>query len=160
MFWIGLTESWTWGVKKKIVDSTWFSYSQHVVVTQVCSGVISLEGESPDYCKVPCKRPSPLKHKFLRKVGGGRLLGILPFVQSIIQPLKVTPKDLNSNKNPIYSNFKTKGKRKLVIFKHTHPVYLSQSQTGHIATENHSQNFRFPLALLLRFIVSFSSSLK
>ena len=41
------------------------------------------------YCKVPCKRPPPLKHKFLRKVGGGRLLGILPFVQSIIQPLKV-----------------------------------------------------------------------
>ena len=40
-------------------------------------------------CKVPCKRPLPLKHKFLRKVGGGRLLGILPFVQSIIQPLKV-----------------------------------------------------------------------
>ena len=34
------------------------------------------------YCKVPCK------HKILRKVGGGRLLGILPFVQSIIQPLK------------------------------------------------------------------------
>ena len=33
--------------------------------------------------------PSPRKHKFLRKVGGGRLLGILPFVQSIIQPLKV-----------------------------------------------------------------------
>ena len=30
-----------------------------------------------------------LKHKILRKVGGGRLLGILPFVQSIIQPLKV-----------------------------------------------------------------------
>ena len=53
-----------------------------------------------------------------------------------------------------------KGKRKLVIFKHTHPVYLSQSKTGHIATENHSHNFRFPLALLLRFIVSFSSSLK
>ena len=46
------------------------------------------------YCKVPCKRPPPpppppLKHKFLRKVGGGRLLGVLPFVQSIIQPLKV-----------------------------------------------------------------------
>ena len=53
-----------------------------------------------------------------------------------------------------------KGKRKLVIFKHTHPVCLSQSKTGHIATENHSLNFRFPLALLLRFIVSFSSSLK
>ena len=70
------------------------------------------------------------------------------------------PKDLNSNKNPIYLNFKTKGKRKLVIFKHTHPVYLSQSKTGHIATENHSHNFQFPLALLLRFIVSFSSSLK
>ena len=67
---------------------------------------------------------------------------------------------MNSNKNPIYPNFKTKGKRKLVIFKHTHPVYLSQSKTGHIATENHSHNFRFPLALLLRFIVSFSSSLK
>ena len=67
---------------------------------------------------------------------------------------------MNSNKNPIYSNFKTKGKRKLVIFKHTNPVYLSQSKTGHIATENHSHNFRFPLALLLRFIVSFSSSLK
>ena len=33
--------------------------------------------------------PPPLKHKFLRKVGGGRLLSILPFVQSIIQPLKV-----------------------------------------------------------------------
>ena len=33
--------------------------------------------------------PPPLKHKFHRKVGGGRLLGILPFVQSIIQPLKV-----------------------------------------------------------------------
>ena len=33
--------------------------------------------------------PPPLKHKFLRKVGGGRLLGILPFVQSIIQPSKV-----------------------------------------------------------------------
>ena len=114
------------------------------------------------YCKVPCKRPPPLKHKFLRKVGGGRLLGILPFVQSIIQPLKVqvNTKDLNSNKNPIYTNFKTKGKRKLVIFKHTHPVYLSQSETGHIATKNHSHNFRFPLALLLRFIVSFSSSLK
>ena len=63
---------------------------------------------------------------------------------------------MNSNKNPIYSHFKTKDKRKLVIFKHTHPVYLSQSQTGHIATENHSHNFRFPLALLLRFIVSFS----
>ena len=30
-----------------------------------------------------------LKHKFLRKVGGGCLLGILLFVQSIIQPLKV-----------------------------------------------------------------------
>ena len=42
-----------------------------------------------NYCKVPCKRPPPLKHKFLRKVGGGRLLGILPFVQSIIQPLRV-----------------------------------------------------------------------
>ena len=45
------------------------------------------------YCKAPCKRPPPppppFKHKFLRKVGGGRLLGILPFVQSIIQPLKV-----------------------------------------------------------------------
>ena len=41
------------------------------------------------YCKVPCKRPPPLKHKFHGKVGGGRLLGILPFVQSIIQPLKV-----------------------------------------------------------------------
>ena len=110
----------------------------------------------------PPPPPPPLKHKFLRKVGGGRLLGILPFVQSIIQPLKVqvNTKDLNSNKNPIYSNFKTKGKRKLVIFKHTHPVYLSQSKTGHIATENHSHNFRFPLALLLRFIVSFSSSLK
>ena len=67
---------------------------------------------------------------------------------------------MQSNKYPIYSNFKTKGKTKLVIFKHTHPVYLSQSKTGHIATENHSHNFRFPLALLLRFIVSFSSSLK
>ena len=67
---------------------------------------------------------------------------------------------MNLNKNPIYSNFKTKGKRKLVIFRHTHPVYLYQSKTGHIATENHSHNFRFPLALLLRFIVSFSSSLK
>ena len=33
--------------------------------------------------------PHPPKHKFLRKVGGGRLLCILPFVQSIIQPLKV-----------------------------------------------------------------------
>ena len=41
------------------------------------------------YCKVPCKRPPHLEHKFLRKVGGGRLLGILPSVQSIIQPLKV-----------------------------------------------------------------------
>ena len=41
------------------------------------------------YCKVPCKCPPPLKHTFLRKVGGGRLLGILPFVQSIIQSLKV-----------------------------------------------------------------------
>ena len=41
------------------------------------------------YCKVPYKRPPPLKHKFLRKVGGGCLLGILPSVQSIIQPLKV-----------------------------------------------------------------------
>ena len=117
------------------------------------------------YCKVPCKRPPPpppLKHTFLGKVGGGRLLGILTFVKSIIQPLryKLTPKDLNSNQNPIYSNFKTKDKRKLVIFKHTHPIYLSQSKTGHIATENHSHSFRFPLALLLRFIVSFSSSLK
>ena len=37
----------------------------------------------------PPPPPSPLKHKFLTKVGGGRLLGILPFVQSIIQPLKV-----------------------------------------------------------------------
>ena len=62
---------------------------------------------------------------------------------------------MNLNKNPIDSNFKTKGKRKLVIFKHTHPVYLSQSKTGHIATENHSHNFRFPLALLSRLIVSF-----
>ena len=67
---------------------------------------------------------------------------------------------MNSKKNPIYSDVKTKGKRKLVIFKHTDPVYLSQSKTGHIATENRSHNFRFPLALLLRFIVSFSSSLK
>ena len=33
--------------------------------------------------------PTPLKHTFLWNVGGGRLLGILPFVQSIIQPLKV-----------------------------------------------------------------------
>ena len=37
----------------------------------------------------PPPPPPPLKHKFLRKVGGGRLLGNLPFVQSIIQPLKV-----------------------------------------------------------------------
>ena len=37
----------------------------------------------------PPSPPPPLKHKFLRKVGGGRLLGILPFVQSIIQLLKV-----------------------------------------------------------------------
>ena len=104
----------------------------------------------------------PLKHKFLRKVGGGRLLGILPFVQSVIQPLKVqfNTKKLEFKQKSIHSNFKMKGKRKLVIFKHTHPVYLSQSKTGHIATENHSHNFRFPLALLLRFIVSFSSSLK
>ena len=41
------------------------------------------------YCKVPCKRPTPLSTIFFRKVGGGRLLSILPFVQSIIQPLKV-----------------------------------------------------------------------
>ena len=33
----------------------------------------------------PPPPPPTLKHKFLRKVGGGRLLGILPFVQ----PLKV-----------------------------------------------------------------------
>ena len=49
-----------------------------------------VEGTFPwSYCKVPFKRPPPLGHKFLRKVGGGRLLGIPPFVQSIIQPLKV-----------------------------------------------------------------------
>ena len=108
------------------------------------------------YCKVPCKCPPPFKHKFLRKVGGGRLLGILPFVQPL--KVQVNTKRLEFKQKSIYSNFKTKGKRKLVIFKHTHPVCLSQSKTGHIATENHSHNF--PLALLLRFIVSFSSSLK
>ena len=113
------------------------------------------------YCKVPCKRPSPLKHKFPRKVGGGHF-GILPFVQSIIQPLKVRintkrlefkvqihTKRLEFKQKSYLFQFKTKGKRKLVIFKHTHPVYLSPSKTGHIATENHSHNFRFPLALLL-----------
>ena len=31
-----------------------------------------------NYCKVHCKRPPPLKHKIIQKVGGGLLLGILP----------------------------------------------------------------------------------
>ena len=32
-----------------MADSTRFPCSEHVVVTQVCSGVIPLEGEAPDY---------------------------------------------------------------------------------------------------------------
>ena len=65
------------------------------------------------YCKVPCKRPPPLKHKFLRKVGGGRLLGILPFVQSIIQPLKVqvnTKRLEFKQKSYLFQFFKRKAK--------------------------------------------------
>ena len=40
-----------------------------------------LRGDTVKYL-VSAHPPSPptLKHKFLRKVGGGRLLGILPFV--------------------------------------------------------------------------------
>ena len=64
------------------------SHTKGKVFVVVCGQIIEIG--RPNYCKVPCKRPPPpLKHKFLRKVGVGRLLGTLPFVQRIIQPLKV-----------------------------------------------------------------------
>ena len=56
---------------------------------RVIDGLCSTRSDGHKYCKVPCKRPPSLKHKFVRKVGGGRLLSILPFFQSIIQPLEV-----------------------------------------------------------------------
>ena len=61
------------------------------------------EGMNVSTVKYLVSAHPPLKHKFLRKVWGGCLLGILPFVQSIIQPLKdkLTPKNLNSHKNPM-----------------------------------------------------------
>ena len=51
--------------------------------------VITVKYLVSDHPPPPPPPLPPLKHKFLRKVRVGRLLGILPFVQSIIQPLKV-----------------------------------------------------------------------
>ena len=61
--------------------------TQHKICVQHGTNTVKYLVSAPP--PLPPIPPPPLKHKFLRKVGGGRLLGILPFVQSIIQPLKV-----------------------------------------------------------------------